>query len=314
MNKTSTFRKLLSKPWVRAQACAWVLGSIVLSGGAAYAAHRARYSALQLGSEILTNVAPMQGAESLSFNGAHFFFANQVVNAKLDDVIAGAESLCKKDGADLQRDLAPTLAHLPASMLAPALPSQVDFSTLLTTSKKNGKSGEVACWVRRKDLNRTAMERVKAFAQSLDMSTFGSLQFMHAEAIGENKTMVRMLWSEGGLALRQMFPESKDTPGHDLPDLPRPLGSFRVVSAHVDGAQRDLVSYQSPQTPEQLDAFYAQEMKTRGWEEVDLGERSEEDRREFSQHAYRKAGRAALLALTPGDEFTDATFIEMPPR
>jgi hypothetical protein len=32
----------------------------------------------------------------------------------------------------------------------------------------------------------------------------------------------------------------------------------------------------------------------------------------FSQRAYRKSGRTALLALTPGDDFTDATLLEIP--
>ena len=261
----------------------------------------------------MTNVAPLKGAESISFNGAHFYFANQVVDAPLETVLAGAQSLCSKDGADIKRDLGATLNGVPASVLAPSLLAQADFSTLLTTVRKTEKGGEVACWVRREhSANRTVMERISAFAQSFDMSEFGSLQFMHADAMGPNKTMVRMVWSQGKLAMREMFPENQDTPGYDLALLPRPPGSFRVVSAHVEGAKHDLVSYQSAQTPEQLDAFYATEMKKLGWEEADLGERTESERQEYSQHAYRRAGRTAVLALTPGDEFTDATFIELP--
>jgi hypothetical protein len=307
------WRRMLARPWVRAQLCSGIMGSVLLAGGAAYAAHRAQTSAVELGSEILTNVAPLKGAESVSFNGAHFFFANQIINAKLDTVLAGAESICKKEGADLKRDLGGTLANVPVTILPPAIAREADFTSLLTSGKKTEKSGEVACWVRRSQTaQRSILQRVAAFSESFDLSEFGSLQFMHAEAMGADKTLVRMVWSEGKVSLRELFPEDKDTPGHDLPDLPRPVGSFRVVSAHVQGAGHDLVSYQSSQTPEQLDAFYAKQMKTLGWQEVDLGERTEEERQEYSQHAYRRAGRSALLALTPGDQFTDATFIELP--
>ncbi len=310
--KSNYFRSMLARPWVRAQLCASVMGSVLLAGGGAYAAHRARSSAVQLGSEILTNVAPMKGADSIAFNGAHFYFATQMYNAKLAVVLAGAESICKKEGADLERDLGTSLNRVPETLLPAAAVRQLEFSNLMTSGKKTEQAGEVACWVRRsQDARRTVMDRVAAFAQSFDMSEFGSLQFMHAEAVGD-RTLVRMVWSEGKLSLRDMFPEDKDTPGRDLPDLPRPPGSFRVVSAHVDGVGRDLVSYQSPEPLERVEGYYAQEMKHRGWEEVDLGERSAEDRTEYGQHAYRKAGRSALLALTPGEQLTDATFIEMP--
>ena len=310
--KTPFWRRMIAKPWVRAQLCGSLMGSVLLCGGGAYAAHRAHSSAVQLGSEILTNVAPMKGADSISFNGAHFYFATQMYNAKLDVVLAGAESACKKEGADLERDLGASLNRVPENILPAAAVRQLDFSNLMTSGKKTAQAGEVACWVRRShDASRTVMDRVAAFAASFDLAEFGSLQFMHAEAVGD-RTLVRMVWSEGKLSLRDMFPEDKDTPGRDLAELPRPPGSFRIVSAHVDGVGRDLVSYQSAQPLAQVEAFYASEMKHLGWEEVDLGERSPEERSEYGQHAYRRPGRTALLALTPGDQLTDATFIEMP--
>ncbi len=310
--KKTFFRRMLAKPWLRVQLCSMVMGSVLLAGGAAYAAHRVRASAIQLGSEIMTNVAPMKGAQSISFNGSHFYFGSQVYNAKLDDVVASARTICKHEGADLQRELGTQFLQLPLKILPESVRSKVDFSEALTSGSKSKSQAEVACWVRRSQgPTKTFMERAADFADSMDLSAFGSLQFMHAEAMGD-KTMVRMVWSEGPLSLRDLFPEDKDTPGRDLPDLPRPPGSIRIVAAFVEGAAHNVVSYQSTQTPDQVNAFYGSQMKTLGWEDVDLGGSIPDDDHSYIQHAYRKGNRTALLALTAGDQVTGATFIELP--
>lgn len=309
-------RRLLKKPWFRAQICATSMGAILLAGTAAYGAHRAKDSALRLGSEILTSAAPTSSADSISFNGAHFYFSVRVLNAKLSDVLSGAEAICKREGADLERDLGPALAKVPLGELgAAALTDELDVSRLLTVRTEADATGEVGCWVRRgQGEPRSIWQRARAFGESLDFSEFGSLQFVHAEQHG-NRTLVRVLWSEGKLSMRDFFPENRDTPGTDLSDLPRPPGSFRVISAHVQGANRHVVGYQSAQTPEQLNAFYGEHLSKLGWSEIDLGGH-EEQTGTLLQHAYEREGRHALLALTPSasedEPGTGATFVEFP--
>ena len=309
--KKSIWQRLSAKPWLRAQLCSAVMGSTLLVGGVAYASHRAKETALRLGSEIMTSAGPSQKGASIYFNGAHFFFDTQVLNSKLEDVMAGAQAICQKEGEDLVHDLGPRFDSLPADIASKALLSQLDVSKALTVSTdSNGNSGEVACWVRRSQgPKKTMFERAKSFAQSFDLSEFGSLQFIHAERHG-NRTLVRMLWSEGSLSLNDLFPEKKDTPGHDLTDLPRPVGSIRIIAAHVEGAGRHVVGYESHQTPEQLNAFYARELSALGWQEIDLGERP--DGEPPLQHAYQRGERHALLALTVGEEVTGATWLEVP--
>ena len=312
MQQHTFFRRMLGKPWVRVQLCALTMGGILLAGTGAYAAHRAKDSAVRLGAEIMTNASPTSTGDSIAFNGSHFYFSVRVLNAKVEDVLRGAEAICKREGADLERDLTPTLSKLPLGELGVStMASELDVSRLLTVRSEAGKSGEVGCWVRRSQgPQRSVFERVRAFGNSLDFSEFGSLQFVHAEQHGD-KTLVRVLWSEGHLSMRDFFPENSDTPGRDLDALPRPPGSFRVISAHVQGAGRHVVGYQSPQTPEQLNAFYAEQLPKLGWSEIDLGEQAQSGAG-LLQHAYQRPGRHALLALTPGDEGTGATFIELP--
>ena len=307
----SFWQRLLARPWFRAQLCSGIIGSTLLVGGVAYGAHRAKETALRLGSEIMTSAGPSQKGDSIYFNGAHFFFDTQVLNAKLEDVLAGAEAICHKEGEDLVRDLGPRFQALPESIVPSALLGRVDLSQALTVSTDSeGKSGEVACWVRRSQgPKKTIIERVKSFTQSFDLAEFGSLQFVHAERYG-NRTLVRMLWSEGALSLPDVFPENKDTPGHDLTGLPRPVGSIRIIAAHVEGAGRHIVGYESHQTPDQLNAFYARELPKLGWKEIDLGEMPAGE--PLLQHAYQNGERHALLALSVGDQVTGATWIEVP--
>src|SRR6187402_1012050 len=103
--KRSIWQRMLEKPWFRAQLCASIMGSTMLIGGVAYASHRAKLTALKLGSEIMTNVGPSSKGDSISFNGAHFYFDTQVLNAKLEDVMAGAEAICQKESQDMVTEL-----------------------------------------------------------------------------------------------------------------------------------------------------------------------------------------------------------------
>ncbi len=310
MDKTTFFSKISQKPWLRAQLCASAIGAIFFVGSAAYAAHRAKDTALRLGSEIMTNVSPTSDSDSLSFNGAHFHFSSKVVNAKVEDVLAGAEVICSHEGKDLERDLMPSLDKIPFGKAGVgALTSQLDVSKLLTVSTESGKSGEVGCWVRRGNgPEKNVIARVKAFAESMDFAEFGSLQFIHAEE-HEGKTLVRVLWSEGSLKMDDFFPEKNDVPGHDLTDLPRPPSSQRIIAGHIEGADRHIVGYLSPEPPWQVNAFYQAELPKHGWHEIDLGEKATPNH-PLLEHAYERAGHHALLALSPNEDSTGTTFIE----
>ncbi len=307
-------RKIWSKPWLRAQVCATAMGSVLLVGTAAYGSHHAKAVALKLGAEILSSAAPASRADSIEFNGAHFYFSTAVLNAKLDDVLNGAEAICEREGADLEKELGPTVAALPSADLPAGISrDEVDLSRLLTVRTDTDRSGEVGCWVRRATKpQRGVLDSVRAFAESFDLAEFGSLQFVHAEEHG-SKTFVRVLWSEGPLSLRDVFPENRDTPGRDLEALPRPVSSFRVLSAHILNAGRHVVGYESPDTPLQINSFYTAELPKLGWHEIDLGQAEVTDG-PLLQHAYEKPGRRALLALTPAEDNTGVTWVELPMR
>jgi hypothetical protein len=300
--------KLSKKPWLRAQACLAAMGVVLLAGSGTYAAYRAKDAAKRLGSEILTSVDP-QGSEVIEFNGARFNFSASVVEDSLESVVERASKICEQENQDLERELTPALKHIPASAL---VGQKLDPSKLLTLQSADSTSvGEVGCWARRKDGSapRRFMDRVKRFAETGDLSELGSLSYLRAERHG-TKTFVRMLWSEGPLSMGGMFPTEGDVPGEDLKDVPRPEGAARILSARILGTERRVVGYDTKQSVVALNDFYARALVQNGWKELELG--MPEAPQEQLGRAYERGGKRALLALTPSDHGTSATWVVLP--
>jgi hypothetical protein len=307
--------RVAAKPWVRTQVCASAMGVVLLAGTVAYGAYRAKDSARKLGAEILTNIAPTDGADSIEFNGAHFYFAAKTLDADVDSVLIRAKEICAHEGADLERELGPVTARIPIAKLMgnPAADQALGLNKLLTVETDNGHAGDVGCWVRRShDPSTGILERVRKFAKTGDLAEFGSLQYIHAEQHGK-KTAVRILWSEGPLSISNMFPKQGDTPGRDIDAVPRPPSSARILFGKIQSSDREVVGYRSTQTPEQVNSFYAKELPGLGWREIDLGVTPDTDSAKVPlRHVYEHAQRRALLAITPSDDSTGATWIEFP--
>lgn len=296
--------KLSAKPWVRVQVCLAAMGAILLAGSATYATYRAKDTAVRLGSEIL-NAVDLQGGEVIEFNGARFHFAANVVTDELDVVTERATKLCEQDSHELASELGPALSRLPASAL---VGHELDpKKLLLLQSSASSAVSEVGCFRRSGAGAGRFLDRVKRFAETGDLSEFGSLSYVRAERHGD-KTLVRSLWSEGRLAMTSFFPEG-DAPGADLRDVPRPRGATRILSARIMGTERRVVGYDTGLTRAELNEFYGHELQRRGWKEIELG--AKESPRDRPSRAFEREQRRALLALTPSDHGTSVTFVEL---
>ena len=297
--------KLSAKPWVRVQVCLAAMGAVLLVGSATYATHRAKDSAVRLGSEIL-NAVDLEGGEVIEFNGARFHFAATVVQEDLDTVAERATQLCERDSQELATDLGPALSRLPASALAG---HGLDAKKLLLLDSSASTSvREIGCFRRQRGGAQRFLERVKRFAETGDLSEFGALSYVRAERHGD-KTLVRSLWSEGRLAITSVFPAEGDAPGADLLDVPRPLGATRILSARIEGTERRVVGYDTGRSLAELNDFYGRELQRRGWKELDLGAKEPLDAR--PARAFEREHRRALLALTATAHGTSATFVEL---
>jgi hypothetical protein len=110
------------------------------------------------------------------------------------------------------------------------------------------------------------LKRAQAFAATGDATSFGQLRYVRAEK-EERGVFVVMMWTDGPLNLKQMFPTTGDAPGVDFPDLPRPPHGRRILSAWEEGQAPALNIYQAARMDAaSLDAHYRAQLPALGWE------------------------------------------------
>lgn len=107
--------------------------------------------------------------------------------------------------------------------------------------------------------------RLHAFAQSGDLNNVGAFRYATARRTG-NVTTVLLIWVDGPLPLRVMFPRHGDAPGVDPAAVPRPPGSVRLLSGIEHGAPYSLTAYRTQAaTPERLLAWYRPTLRAAGF-------------------------------------------------
>lgn len=93
------------------------------------------------------------------------------------------------------------------------------------------------CLKPRARLNLTNLKKMaQSFSESLDLAEIGQLLGLYARSLGDRHQLL-MLEAPGPMRVTEAFALQGDTPGVDLPHLPRPSGR-RSASIHLDGAPR----------------------------------------------------------------------------
>lgn len=86
------------------------------------------------------------------------------------------------------------------------------------------------------------LRRVRAFLATGNLAEVGDLRFIWARRSGKTTSYVAV-FTEGPVPLLSMFPAHADAPGLDLPELPRPTHSQRLLSTWQEDQAPMLVSY-----------------------------------------------------------------------
>jgi hypothetical protein len=133
---------------------------------------------------------------------------------------------------------------------------------------ENERGGAVACLDvgDERGSATSLLERARRFVDSGDAASFGELRYVRAERT-ESGVFAVMMWTDGPLNIKHMFPREGDAPGVEFPDLPRPPNSRRILSAWEEGQRPALNIYAAKDAqPESLDAHYRAELPKLGWE------------------------------------------------
>jgi len=161
--------------------------------------------------------------------------------------------------------------------------------------------GAVACLdVGGRALDAKALtERLQAFAASGDVSKIGGLRFMRAETQADGSVLLVMLWSDGALNLKRMFPSEGDAPGVDFTGIPRPPQSRRLLSAWEQGEAPAMNLYTSgAKDPGEVDHFYRKELARAGFRLLTPSvPKSTRDARGL---LFAKDGRTLVLSVSRG--------------
>lgn len=107
--------------------------------------------------------------------------------------------------------------------------------------------------------------RLQKFVATGNLADVGKLRYVLARRQG-SVTSVLVIWTENNAHLLQMFPKSGDAPGHDVPDVPRPEGAERLLSATDLAAPYGITVYRAiGRSPDALRDWYRARLTERGW-------------------------------------------------
>lgn len=316
-----TFKSLYHHPKLRgAVRVFWFLAAVNIAITAFFfpqARAQAEEAAKRTGLMLLQQIGPtlVGPPEVLSINGQRMSLASKLTPLSVEQVLARFEQHCREHSGDLAREI----ATMPAAerALGQLPPELRDPSKWLTSRQvsQDGKAGQLAC-IARKDSGggmQGLVDRIVKFTDSGDLAEIGDARYVVArkdEASGQ--THVLAMWTEGSFNIPAMFPDEGDAPGSDSTAAPRPPASRRVLSADISNKSYGIRMYDTQQTHEQVQAFYAEMMKARGFALHPLpNQDSELDLNEHVQ-AFAKNGAAIIVVVhqTPAEQ-TGVSLIEM---
>jgi hypothetical protein len=125
----------------------------------------------------------------------------------------------------------------------------------------NEKQGFVACLATGGESfsPEVIVRRIRRFLET------GELRYVMAERHQKTTSFVAF-WTEGTANLLTVLPQDSDTPGHDLPGIPRPSDSRRVLSAWESGQSQAIAVYIKPRASlSNLIKTYSKQLSQEGW-------------------------------------------------
>lgn len=218
-----------------------------------------------LGAEMMRyGQATRQDApRTLTLNGQALKLSVGSTKDSLADVLDHYESKCiSRDGglsqqlADAYRKSGPRLTEKQERLLDTTLRQDADDQGFVVCLDAGTGQIDWKRWV----------NRLSKFLETGNVSEVGQLRYVYAQRDKRSTTFVT-LWAEGSLNVWEMFPNAGDAPGFDLPNVPRPNGSRRLLSARESGFAQSINVYGARGlSGPQLFDFYRNELPKQGWQ------------------------------------------------
>ncbi len=271
-------------------------------GTLAFAASRSVYADVrEMGLGIGHQLAKLEdltsGAYVIRVNGAEVHRSSTRTAQSTREVLDRFEGYCRSAPGVLGN----ALSDIPSALEDRInLPKNDPLRAAIVRDETSDR-GMVACFVESpSDMRRTAEEsladRMRALAQTGDISKLGRFRYVFAEARASGGTHVVTLWSDGELNLKKMFPASGDAPGADSPVVPRPPASRRTLSAAADGFGGAVRIYESTASRIEVERHYDEALRAAHFRKMAGGSNAEKNR------AYLRSDNAEVILSFGGDE------------
>jgi hypothetical protein len=293
------------EPVLRVQAYLATVAFVLLGAKLGLAYRTTEHTLREVGGQMVEYLrASVDGAESVSLNGETFAFASMTSDESVEQVLTATEQACAANSGNIAAELDPVIEQTQKSDARLGLIEPEKLTTLRRDSRAGRQSGDVTCLTRGQADGADAehpgfLARLERFADTLELGQLGEAHYLHAardESSG--KTTILYVRSLGALKLGNLFPEGGgDAPGRDPPDIPRPPGSVRTLSAQIDRTSDGFYSYESPQAAETVLAFYDRQLEG-AWERMRLDEQEPELK---LSRAYARESRATYVVAEPRD-------------
>lgn len=146
-----------------------------------------------------------------------------------------------------------------------------------------------------------ALERVSRFVESGRIGDLGDVKVVYAmRPTGASKTTLFTFWPDPDYRLDSLsVPEEGDVPGSDIPGLPRPERSRRLLSFGQDmtGIDYRIASYEEPEGRSAAATSWSARLASAGWREDTLARRRSEGSGSGTALFFTRPGREAFVRI-----------------
>lgn len=195
----------------------------------------------------------------LSINGVLVHHVTVSTPLGIDDALDRLEHICEERGG----------LEVPESLSKASSPGS-ERGLLHGVYRNVGKDlGLLACIETGRRLGVAELtRRLEQFVKTGDLSSIGQLRYVLARR-GGDVTSLLVLWTDGSVPLSKMFPKTGDAPGRDVPDVPRPRDSDRLLSATNQAVPYGITVYRVRATHEtSIQDWYSKTLNEQGWRVV----------------------------------------------
>ena len=181
-----------------------------------------------------------ESVRQLQLNGVRLSFRTQTVEGSLADVLDHYEAVCG--------------------------------TAIATQTAHNDHAGYVACL----DIGDSTQDlgafvnRFVGFSDTGDLQEVGAPRYVFARRVASrsgDKVRLLTMWADSTFDVYRMLPRTgSDAAGRDLPGVPRPPGSQRILSAWEARQPSGVFVYRvAAKSAEELESFYRAELPRTGW-------------------------------------------------